>query len=295
MELRHIRYFIALAEELNFSRAAERLHIAQPPLSRQIQELEEEIGAQLFYRTKRHVELTNAGKVFLQRAYHILDQVEQASISTRLSSTGIEGDLCIGFNGIVQDIIPTLQAYRSKFPEVGISIYQLNSTEQISALHEKRIDIGIISIPVSNHKIAVKPLPPVKFKLVMPEHHPLANRPSLTMHDLADETFIMTPKSVGQVYYDKFMSAFRDVGYTPKMTIQANDLQTIISLVAGGMGIALSPSPLNPTYGIITRELEDVDLFLHPFVVWRKDNRSEILPKFLNFYAQLQEMDFDRE
>ncbi|MGG4545513.1 LysR family transcriptional regulator, partial [Bacillus velezensis] len=103
MELRHIRYFLVLAEELNFSRAAEKLHIAQPPLSKQIKELEEEIGAKLFNRTKRHVELTNAGQVFLDKAYQILDQVEQACISTRLTSTGTEGELVIGFSGSVQD------------------------------------------------------------------------------------------------------------------------------------------------------------------------------------------------
>src|SRR5690625_2301958 len=133
MELRHIRYFLALAEELNFSRAAERLYIAQPPLSRQIKELEDKIGAKLFHRTNRQVELTNAGKVFLKKAYHILDQVEQACISTRLSSTGREGEFHIGFNGAIHDLIPTLQNYRELYPEVGIILKQISSTKQNQA------------------------------------------------------------------------------------------------------------------------------------------------------------------
>ncbi|PEC57588.1 LysR family transcriptional regulator, partial [Bacillus wiedmannii] len=127
MELRHIRYFLALAEELNFSRAAEKLHIAQPPLSKQIRELEEEIGAKLFNRTKRHVELTSAGKVFLNRAYQILDQVEQACISTRLTSTGFEGELVMGFSGSVQDLIQPIQEFHKQYPEIGIVLQQLST------------------------------------------------------------------------------------------------------------------------------------------------------------------------
>ncbi|KIP26977.1 LysR family transcriptional regulator [Bacillus thuringiensis] len=139
MELRHIRYFLALAEELNFSRAAEKLHIAQPPLSKQIKELEEEIGANLFNRTKRHVELTNAGQVFLDKAYQILDQVEQACISTRLTSTGTEGELVIGFSGSVQDLIQTIQRYRERYPKVGIVLQQLSTPIQVKNLIEKKL------------------------------------------------------------------------------------------------------------------------------------------------------------
>lgn len=288
MELRHIRYFIVLAEELNFSRAAERLHISQPPLSRQIKQLEEHVGAKLFIRTKRQVVLSDAGKVFLQKAYQIMDQIEQASISTRLSSTGIEGGIHVGFNSIIQDLIPLLKAYRSRFPEVSISLHQMNSIAQIEALHEKIIDIGVISIPVNHHKIATQPMTPIPFKLVMSADHPLANAPSIAMRDLAEETFIITPKSIGQHYYDTFMSAFQHVDYTPQMTIQASDLQSVIALVTSGMGIALSPTPRQNIQGIITREVEDIDLILQPTIVWRKDNHSEILQKFLAFLAEMQ-------
>lgn len=288
MELRHLRYFVALAEELNFSRAAERLHITQPPLSRQIKHLEEQIGVKLFMRTKQQVTLTDAGKVFLQKAYHIIDQIEQASISARLSSTGIEGGIHLGFNGIVQDLIPMLKIYRSRFPEVSIFLHQLNSAAQVEALHDKIIDIGVISIPINHHKIATLPLSPLQFRLIMPESHPLADAPTIYMRDLAEETFIITPKSIGQLYYETFMSAFHHVDYTPQMTIQANDLQSVIALVAGGMGISLIPSPSQHIQGVIAREVTDINLTLKPTVVWRKDNHSEILQKFLAFLAETQ-------
>ena len=285
MELRHIRYFLVLAEELNFSRAAERLYIAQPPLSRQIQELEKEIGAKLFHRTNRQVELTNAGKVFLKKAYHILDQVEQACISTRLSSTGKEGEFRIGFNGAIHDIIPTLKKYRELYPEVGIILKQMNATEQIEALNEKRIDIGTVTIPINNDKIQVMPLRKIHFMVAFPEKHPLALKESIYIRDMADETFIITPKSAGALYYDTFMSAFENADFTPKITIQAHDIHSVLTLVEAGMGITLTPTPTTQVNGIIKRKVEDINITLEASLAWRKDNGSEILKEFLKFFA----------
>src|SRR5699024_7263690 len=180
MELRHIRYFLALATALNFSRAAEKLHIAQPSLSRQIRELEEKVGAQLFYRTKRQVQLTNAGKVFQQKAILLLEQLEQACISARLSSTGKEGELQIGFNGVIQDLIPTLKQYRDRYPQVAIILNQMDSTMQLNALNTKEIDLAIITIPVTSDKIKVVPLPEMKFMAALPRDHSLATKRTLS-------------------------------------------------------------------------------------------------------------------
>lgn len=290
MELRHIRYFVALAEELNFSRAAERLHIAQPPLSRQIRDLEEKIGAQLFNRTRRYVELTNAGKVFLDKAYKILDQVEQACVSTRLSSTGKEGEFQIGFSGAVQDLIPTIKAYRALYPQVGIVLKQMSSAQQIKALNEKTIDVGLLTIPVNNNNIRLLPLQEMHFMAALPEKHPLALKQSLYINDMADETFINTLKSTGPLYYETFMDVFKNTDFTPKITIQAQDLQTVMALVAAGMGITLTPSPMKPVSGVVLRRVEDITLTIKPSLGWRKDNSSEILDKFLTFFH-----DFYRE
>src|SRR5690606_12301723 len=132
----------------DLSRAAEKLHIAQPHLSRQIQELENNIGVKLFHRTKRQVELTNAGKAFMKKAYEIIDLVEQASIAARLTSTGSEGELRIGFTGTVQNLIPTLQQYRKLHPKVRFMLKHMINSEQIVALNENKIDIALVSVPI---------------------------------------------------------------------------------------------------------------------------------------------------
>lgn len=295
MELRHIRYFLALAEELNFSRAAERLHISQPPFSRQIQELEEEIGAQLFYRTKRHVELTNAGKVFLNEAYHILEQVEQASINARLSSTGKEGEFKVGFNGIIQDMIPTLKKYRELYPQVGIVLKQMSSSEQLKALNEKRIDVALLTIPVNNSNIKLFPLKKLYFMAALSEKHPLLRKPKIYINDLADETFIITAKSIGPLYYEAFMNLFKNAGFTPQITIRSHDLHTVMALVAAEMGVTFTPTLMNPISGVVLRKVEDIHFSIEPSLGWRKDNHSEILKNFLTFFYEYYRTAFHNE
>ncbi|MEB9914835.1 LysR substrate-binding domain-containing protein (plasmid) [Bacillus cereus] len=291
MELRHIRYFLALAEELNFSRAAEKLHIAQPPLSKQIRELEEEIGAKLFNRTKRHVELTSAGKVFLSKAYQILDQVEQACISTRLTSTGTEGEIVIGFSGVVQDLIPNIIKYRERYPEVGIVLQQLSTPNQVKALNEKRIDIGIVAAPVNSNKIHVRPIKKMCLKAIIPEKHSLAFKPSIYIHDLEKEPFIMATKSAAPYYYDTFMNLFQNKGFAPNIAIQANDLQTVSALVANGMGVALLPSSIHSLSGLILRKVEDIDTTIEVSLAWRKNNNSKVIENFLEFYFKFNNND----
>src|SRR5690625_3031361 len=205
MELRHIKYFLAVAEELNFSEAAKKLHITQPPLSRQIKELEKEVGAKLFHRTKHHVELTSAGKAFKKRAILIFDQIEQACVSARLSSTGTKGEFRIGFTGAVQDLIPTLREYRQRYPMVKLILNHMSTADQIAALNENRIDIALISSQINSELIQVAPLKKMNFVAAISEKHPLATKEKIFLRDLTDETFIMTLKSVGVLYYETVM------------------------------------------------------------------------------------------
>lgn len=287
MELRHIRYFIVLAEELNFSRAAQRLHIAQPPLSRQIKELEDELGAKLFNRSKRHVELTPAGKVFLQKAYQIFDQVEQARFNTRLTAIGKEGELRISFTGAVQDLIPVIREYHRLHPQVGIVIKHMTNKEQIKALNEKTVDIALVSTQIESSNIHTTPLRNLPFYAAFPENHPLVKKKKLYLKDLANETFIMTPRSVGVLYYETFMSAFNHAKFTPNIAIQADDLHTVLALVASGMGITLTPSPFEPMKGIVKRDIEDVNIAIVSSIAWHKDNNSKILEDFLLFVNRI--------
>lgn len=284
VELRHIRYFIVLAEELNFSRAAERLHISQPPLSRQIKELEEEIGARLFHRTKRYVALTNAGEVFLKKAYQILDQVDQACTAARAMES--KEELVIGFTGTAQDIVPAIHTYTDLYPSVSIVLQQMTTAEQIKALHEKKIDIGLVTSPIHNEEIKTKFLKRCPFMLVMPKSHPLAFKPSLYMHELEQESFIMTTRSAGALYYDRFIEIFQNAGFKPNITIHAHDLHTVLTLVSAGLGITLTPSTIQPYSEVISKKVEDLTLSIAIFVAWRQQNQAVALKKFLSFLTK---------
>lgn len=247
-------------------------------------ELEEEIGARLFHRTSRQVELTPAGKWLLPRAYEILDRVEQTRIGALLTSMGREGELRIGFSGTVVDLLPTLKSYQSRYPHVGIILKQMNSTMQIKALHENQIDIGVVTIPVYSDKIRTRPLIRIPFMAALPADHPLTAKPSISVHDLKDETFIITPQSAGPIYYDTIMGLFRHAGLTPRRIMEAQDLHTVMLLVIGGMGVTLTPSPYRPVHGLTLKPLDGVDLSLQVSLAWHADSKSEVLAEFLEFF-----------
>jgi len=284
MELRHIRYFIALANELNFSRAAEKLHISQPPLSRQIKELEDEIGAKLFHRTKREVTLTKAGKSFLQDAYQIMDSIEQASINAQLLNVGLEGELRIGFTGAVQDLVPSLLAFRKIRPDISVKLLNLSTEKQIDALNNNVLDIGFISRSEDFNKIEVRPVRKFTFFVALPEKHPLASAETVSLRSLKDETFVMTQKSIGLLYYNSIMDIFKKVGFTPKISYQTNDLQTVLALVSAGVGITITPSPFYQIKGIIKKEISDINLTITASLAWKKENYSDITKEFLLFF-----------
>ncbi|WP_257350372.1 LysR substrate-binding domain-containing protein [Pseudalkalibacillus decolorationis] len=282
MELRHVRYFITLAEELHFGRAANRLHIAQPPLSRQIQKLEEEIDVRLFDRTKRNVKLTNAGKVFLEKAYQILDQVEQARVITQMTSKGEHGGLTVGFTGTSEGVIKIIRKFKEEYPLVGLILHKMGKADQIRALHEKRIDVGFVASPVISDQLHVRSLGEIPFMAVLPETHPLTSKKSpLYIHDLAEESFVMTPKTAGVDYYNTFIKICHQSGFTPKITIHAHDVQTIIALVSSGIGVSLVNSKF-PLKGAVYRKLEDVTITMERAVVWRRGEKSDVLQNFLN-------------
>jgi DNA-binding transcriptional LysR family regulator len=219
--------------------------------------------------------------VFLQKAYKILDEIEQAGIITRMSSVGKSGEFHIGFTSSVQDLVPLLRMFGDEYPEVGLFLHHMNSMEQINALHEKRIDLGLITIPVHSDQIVTKPINTMPFVATFPKNHPLLKKNPLYLADLKDEPIITTVKSAGIQYYDTVMGIFRRAGITPNVIIQAYDMQTALLLVESGMGITLEPAPGTQNEGIVRRKLADVSLAIRPSMAWRKDNRSETLQHFL--------------
>jgi DNA-binding transcriptional LysR family regulator len=246
MELRHLHYFITVAEELHFSRAAERLHISQPPLSQQIQNLEDELGVKLFERTKRQVHLTEAGKVFLERCYLVLAQLEQAIAATQRIGRGEVGQLAIGFVvSAMYTVLPEiLRGFREKFPAVELQLHELTTAQQIQALYDKQVDVGIVRSAISEPGLSVECFLPESLVLALPETHPLSAQTQVSLSTLADELFILFPAKMGPVFYEQIINICQQAGFRPKVSQEAVQMETIIGLVAAGMGIAIVPTSL---------------------------------------------------
>ncbi|WP_247747124.1 LysR family transcriptional regulator [Alkalihalobacillus sp. BA299] len=263
IEIRQLKYFIAVAEELHFSNAAKRLNMAQPPLSQQIKNLEIEIGVPLLQRTKRHVELTEAGEAFLKRAYAIVNSLDFAKEEATRVHNGEYGQLIVGFTGsVTYDLLPNIIcSYQERHPNVNIVLKQLTLTEQIKALHNKKIHVGILVSPIDSSFLKIEELRKETFVAVLPKTHPLANsRKKIDAENLSKYPFIVTPRKIGPAFYDATISYFHRSGFSPTISQEAHELHTIVSLVSFGMGVALLPSSIIKTInhpGIVFKELKN--------------------------------------
>lgn len=249
MELRHLRYFVAVAEELHFTRAAERLHIGQPPLSHQIQMLEEEIGAQLFERSKRSVRLTDAGQLFLEDARRILALAEQAADKARRADRGEIGELRIGFTSATPFIafFPNMiNTYRKRFPGVTITLHEMSSMQQLAAIQERNLDLGFVRPPelVIPKSVMLTRLRKDPLLLFMPTRHPLSKKNVIDLRKCSDEAFVMYPKNAGTGIYPQFIQLCKAAGFEPNIVQEAREASTIIGLVAAGCGITILPESL---------------------------------------------------
>lgn len=244
IELRHLRYFIAVAEELHFGRAAERLHISQPPLSQQIQSLEEQINAKLLERNNRNVSLTAAGNMFLKEAYQILSQVDAAASKAERMEKGELGELSIGFTSttpFMNKVTMSLRQYRESFPEVGIHMHQMNTKQQIAPLLTGRIDIGIMRNTVLPEQLDYRLLFKEPFMVAVYEGHPLLKYENIGVDIslLTDYPLVFFEREVGTALYDEIKNLLKSAGVTPKIAQEAGEAMTILGLVSAGMGISI--------------------------------------------------------
>lgn len=244
MELRHLRYFVAVAKHLHFSTAAKELNISQPPLSKQIKQLEDELGVTLFLRTNRDVKLTAAGAYFFESAKNILDMVERDVNTVRKIHCGEIGTLTIGFGGsVVFDLLPKIiKEIKNRYPEIKLNVRQLTTEEQLKSLLNGTIDVGLLVPPIENKKIDLFPIRDEVFVVCLPKNHYLAKSTKpIDIKELANEPIIMTPESSGKGYYNSVLSLCRKGGFYPNITQTAQEQQTLVSLVAAELGIAFVP------------------------------------------------------
>ncbi len=285
MELRQLQYFLAVAEELNFSRAAARLQIAQPPLSRQIRQLEQELGVELFSRTKRRVEITEVGRIFLEEARQILSQVEQSLRIVQRASRGEIGRLVVGFEGSsTYDVIPVaLKIFRERFPNVDIIVSAMTTEEQIQALLANRIGIGFVVSPLDEQRLAMEIILRESLVLAICESHPLAAQTEVQVRELAGESFIMFQRDRGCGLYDQAIAVCQSAGFSPRVIQEADEMQVILGFVAAGLGITLLSASIQQFRrpGVVYRTLQPPTPKVALALAWRRDDPSAALQAFI--------------
>ncbi|MEX3931586.1 LysR family transcriptional regulator [Paraburkholderia phymatum] len=293
MELRHLRYFVAVAEERNFTRAAQRLHIAQPPLSRQMQQLEDLLGVQLFVRNSRPVELTDTGRFFYSHAVQLLAQTAELESMTRRVGK-IERSLSVGFVGsTLYGMLPKIiRRFRIEHPAVELTLIEMSTMDQIKALKEGVIDVGFGRIRHEDPSIKRIVLREERMIVGLPVGHPLSElKPVLSLHDLVNETLIIFPKAPRPSYADQVLAAFRDRGLEPKRIYETRELQIALGLVAAGEGISVVPTSV---YGlkrddVSYKELDDSNLVSPIIMSMRQLDESEDLTQMLELIYRLYE------
>jgi DNA-binding transcriptional LysR family regulator len=273
IELRHLRYFVAVAEERHVTRAAQRLGIQQPPLSQQIRALEDEIGTALLRRLPRGVELTDAGRVFLGEARIALDQVAHAVEAARRAARGEQGQLAIGYSSSAafHPLIPAVvRTFRQAAPDVALKLEESGTAELVAALQRQQLDVAFLRVPVGETSgLTIEPLVSERMLVALPAQHALASRRPTTgvaLADLADETFILYRRPTGPGLYDAIIGACRAAGFSPRIGQEAPRLLSTLSLVAAGLGVSIIPASMRrlDTEGIAYLPLSDAPELVAP-------------------------------
>ena len=286
MELRHLRYFVGVADELSFTKAAQKLHVAQPALSRQIRQLEEEVGVALFERSRRSVRLTEAGQVFLGEARSLLAQSAQAVRAAQATGLAGRGSLNIGYVwGLFHSLVPAAVArFRQAFPDVAVNLFDLTATEQVAALMAGRLDAGFVGFAqeLDAAGLAKQKVGACTMVAALPRSHRAARKSTVTLSALAQEFFFVISEQNYPGASRLVMEACAEAGFRPKILQTAERGHTILSLVAGNCGVALLPEPLRalPHPGVVFRPLARPtrsDFFL----AWQADRAMPLRDAFV--------------
>ncbi|MGY0040999.1 LysR family transcriptional regulator [Pedobacter sp. NJ-S-72] len=290
MELRHLLYFKTVAEELHFTRAAAKLFISQPPLSRQIKELEEELNVQLFARNNKRVALTDAGKYFKTEVDAILSRLEESKSIARQIHLSVSGELKIGYISSVYQsyLAEILKLMRKEFPYVKTGLFEMPTITQIEALEQGKLDVGILRAPVLSEKLVVETLFFDPFVVVIP----LSEQKFKTSEELADllkkSPFIFFNKEFAPHYNNKLIEICKRMQFTPDITHEANNVHSILQLVEAGLGVSILPLSLKKQYDYLKIsfiELDDIPVNTEVVVAYKHANRNPALKWFVDNYS----------
>ena len=285
MELRHLRYFVAVAELLHFGRAAGLLRIAQPSLSHQILQLEAELQTKLLERTKRRVQLTESGRLFLEEAREILARADRAAVIARRTAHGAPGRLRVGFAYWMDatKLVEVVRRLDDRQPVVRLEIREMSVHLQIAALKEERLDAGFVRLPVTERPLNSESLAAESFIVALPLRHRFSAMPRVRLSALSNEPFIFFPPDSVPQFYDLAIKLCRDAGFVPNVRDEVDHPDLLLRLVAAGVGISLVPSSARktPRPGVVFRALDPSPRLLETAVAWRRDNSSPTLNLFL--------------
>jgi DNA-binding transcriptional LysR family regulator len=297
MELRHLRYFLAIGDEQHYGRAARSLRVAQPALSRQIQDLEEELGFKLFERLPRGVKLSTAGKLFLEDARRILHEVSEATARAGRVARGLSGTLRVGFaenaswHGVVPD---SFRRFREQQPDAELQLQPAASLAQLEAIRSGRLDAGFVNfMPKNDAELDQLPVAITHIELAVPNRHPLTKLKRLRLQDLTDTPFIWFARRDSPVFYDRLMHACRRGGLkSPSVVQEGLNEATILSLVSTGLGVGwvLGTARWRCPKSVVLLQVTDLKLPLPLVLAWRKDNTSPLLAKFVANVRSLPEV-----
>lgn len=290
MELRQIRYFVAVAEELHFRKAAEKLHIVQPALSKQVSALEAELGVQLLERDRRHVVLTEAGQVFLDEANSILAQADGARARARAVSTGRTGFLNIGFiQPALADPLPrALRAFRAEYPDVVVRLSMVTNQQAVESIANRTMHLAFARMPIPTRpEIQQEVVLEQDVDLLVPEGHPLAEKEEIFITDIAGTDFIVIDRAVESTLHDYYIALCNEAGFSPRIAHEVNSTWVAIGLVAAGLGVAFAPASAKtaPQKGVVYRKVSGEPPRLSIGLIWNRELKPAVVENFLAMRA----------
>lgn len=283
MNTEYLRYFVAVAEELHFGRAAARLSMSQQPLSRQIQRLEREVGVRLFERTTRRVRLTSAGEVFLKETRKTLDALDRAVGEARRAEHGEVGTLRVGYTATVHDLLPVVRSFRERFPEVQLDLAEMDSAELERAVLAGDVHAGFLYEAAGGSGMESVALRDERIVAALPEGHSLAGCDPLSLRELAEESFVFYPRHREPGLYDRVIGFCREAGFSPEVAREAEQEYSVLALVASGAGVALVFDfwrKMGRSSGVVYRPIADAEASVELDLLWRADDPSPTLRAF---------------